>query len=1023
MRPLLRALAVRPGEGRLVGLVGAAFAAVEAGRGFGEVAVNTLVPSADLPSLFVALGLVGLVLTLAYGAALGRIRGDRLFPAILVGVAAVLVVERIVLAVGGRAAVAPLWVSVFAAGALLATVLWTIAGRVLDARQAKRLFPLLTSAAILGGFVGLLVAGPAARLLGTETLILGQALLLTAAAVALTRVGSRLRAPTQGRAAPPSALASLRTGAEHVARSPLMRLVAVAYLLFAVLLFSVLQPFLGAMATAFPDEADRATALGLLSAAVTGTSFLLATLVANRLFAAVGVASVALALPVVYLVGFGTWFVSYTLVTAVAFRFAQEVTQRGLSNAAWSAMFGVVPGARRGQVLAFIDGVPGQLGTVLSGVLLLAATALATQQVFLLGLLTAAACLVVVLRIRRLYAASLVATLREGLAEQVLEGGPGLVALTRDPRVHADLRRALRSERAAERRLAVEVLGEAAVHEALPDIAALLADDDAEVRRSAVEALDRLGDEQARRAAATAVDDPDAGVRAAAVAAAASLAPGLDALPQPTVLRLVDDPSAAVRAEAAVALCRSSALADGVAIIDRLLASSSPADRIAGLGAVTRLEGRVPLDTIARSLTDTDAAVRAAAVSALAAWPDDVAATDALLEALDDEARPVREAAARTIATRPEVPARLLGLLAGGGERMQDAALAALDGKGDLVRDELVSWAVGQVGRAATLRRRAADLEASVASAGSDDPTRDGTLGDEASFLAALLRRRGSAIEARLLRVLAILGSPEATGPIRRSLASHDSETRAQAIEALDALGDRRLARAVVDLLDSEPERVAPEPGAPLAVARALVDDPDPWVRALALRTLSAYLEDERRWVADRVGRDGDPIVRAAVGIVLGGAEVPESRPTLGDVDRMLLLRRVPLFATLAPEDLQRVAMTASERRYAGEEVIVREGELGDELVVIVEGSVRIVHLEEAGERLLARYEAGDHFGELAVIRERPRAATVIAEEPGVRGLVIGGEGLKAILRERPEAAMAMLATLAERLGTQVGPR
>jgi CRP-like cAMP-binding protein len=55
----------------------------------------------------------------------------------------------------------------------------------------------------------------------------------------------------------------------------------------------------------------------------------------------------------------------------------------------------------------------------------------------------------------------------------------------------------------------------------------------------------------------------------------------------------------------------------------------------------------------------------------------------------------------------------------------------------------------------------------------------------------------------------------------------------------------------------------------------------------------------------------------------------------------------------------------------------------------------------------------------MALLREAPRAATVIAEPPGMRGLVIGGEGLTAILRERPEAAMALLATLATRLSQQ----
>ena len=112
--------------------------------------------------------------------------------------------------------------------------------------------------------------------------------------------------------------------------------------------------------------------------------------------------------------------------------------------------------------------------------------------------------------------------------------------------------------------------------------------------------------------------------------------------------------------------------------------------------------------------------------------------------------------------------------------------------------------------------------------------------------------------------------------------------------------------------------------------------------------------------------------------------------------------------------------MTSVEHVYPVDEVLVREGDVGDELIVIVEGPVRVVRVQPDGtERLIRRYEAGDHIGELAVLREAPRAATVIAEGDGVRGLVIGGAGLKSILRERPDAAMAMLAVLAERISRQ----
>ena len=143
-----------------------------------------------------------------------------------------------------------------------------------------------------------------------------------------------------------------------------------------------------------------------------------------------------------------------------------------------------------------------------------------------------------------------------------------------------------------------------------------------------------------------------------------------------------------------------------------------------------------------------------------------------------------------------------------------------------------------------------------------------------------------------------------------------------------------------------------------------------------------------------------------------------ETSRTLGELDRMVVLRRVPLFSELDPEDLQRIAASAQERLYPAGEALVREGDFGDELIVIVSGTVSISKRDGESERYLRTYEAGDHIGELAVLRDRPRAATVIADVD-VRGLCIGGEALRAILQERPEAAMAMLATLAERISYQ----
>ncbi|HSS35688.1 MAG TPA: HEAT repeat domain-containing protein, partial [Patescibacteria group bacterium] len=827
-----------------------------------------------------------------------------------------------------------------------------LAGWVLDARQAKRLFPLCASAAILGGFVGMISAGPLAKVAGTENLILAQAALLSAGA-ALTWDVSRAGRTGSTRRPTRSVIAELRLGFDYVRASPLMRLIAAAYILFAILFFSVSYPFLTQMTAAFPAEADLATALGLLSAATTAVSFFVAVFLANRLFARFGIATVALILPVVYLAGFGIWLVRFSFATAVGFRFAQQVTQRGVSNAAWSAFYNVVPGDRRAQVLAFMDGVPGQIGIALAGLLLLAAGDLLSQTAtFVLGAVAAVAVAWIVVRIRRAYADSLLRTLRDGLGEQLLEGGPGLVAFDHDPKVVAALRAGLTEPNPGVRRLSADLLGRLGAPESAPDLLARLDDDDPGVRATAVRALCALG----------------------------------SPIPVGDVDRLAADDDPVVRAAVAEVFVQTGSPDRARSALDALINGSAPVGRVAGLDALARIRTRAPdadLTTdagvagwVSDRLQDPSADVRAAAVGALSTG--DPAAPDPipeLIRALDDDDAGVRLAAARALEGRADdARGPTLEVLQTGSERAQDAALDALDGHGDAVRPQLVAWALAQIDGAATLRRQTRAL-------GGPPTDPDDEAVQTVAFLQSVLTGRRTRIEERLVHALAILGAPDDAAMIRRCLRSGDAETRAMALEALDSLGDRHLSQAVVALLEDEPDgRDSDRVG----TLRALLDDSDPWTRMLAGRVL------ER---------------------TTGGGAMPATTDTLDEIARMLVLRRVPLFSGLAPEDLQRIAAGATEQLYSAGEALVREGETDDALVVIVEGSVRVVHAD--GEYVRS-YAAGDHIGELAVLRDRPRAATVIADVD-VRGLSIGGAGLKAILRERPEAAMAMLATLAER--------
>src|SRR5207344_3073620 len=92
------------------------------------------------------------------------------------------------------------------------------------------------------------------------------------------------------------------------------------------------------------------------------------------------------------------------------------------------------------------------------------------------------------------------------------------------------------------------------------------------------------------------------------------------------------------------------------------------------------------------------------------------------------------------------------------------------------------------------------------------------------------------------------------------------------------------------------------------------------------------------------------------------GDDLTQTGHSSSDIATMLQLRRVPLFQQLSPEDLQRIASVATERWFEEGQPLVREGEAGDEMFVIVEGRVRVVHRAEDGsERTLRTYGDGDH--------------------------------------------------------------
>jgi len=146
---------------------------------------------------------------------------------------------------------------------------------------------------------------------------------------------------------------------------------------------------------------------------------------------------------------------------AVIARFAQLVILSGIAGTAWNALFNVVPSQKRGQVLAFNNGVPSQIGVALSGLLLIvvAERAFTVQQIFLLGTTLALVCGVLIWRMRKAYAQALVGALQAGRLEVFSAQQASFIGLQGDPAALDVTLRALQDAKPSTRRLAAEMLG------------------------------------------------------------------------------------------------------------------------------------------------------------------------------------------------------------------------------------------------------------------------------------------------------------------------------------------------------------------------------------------------------------------------------------------------------------------------------------------------------------------------------------------------------------------------------------
>jgi len=498
----------------------------------------------------------------------------------------------------------------------------------------------------------------------------------------------------------------------------------------------------------------------------------------------------------------------------------------------------------------------------------------------------------------------------------------------------------------------------------------LVAIDDAHpsVRRLSAQLLADVDDPRATAALERALGDDDPSVRAQAIDALASAPERAEA---DTFLPLLDDPDAAVAASAAAATATPPNTASAARVLLRLAADADPTVRSTALRHLVAAPADAAAGLATPALEDEDPAVRSAALATLAAVRP-VDALGAAIRMFEDPSPRVREAAVTAAA-------RL-------GDRSVDEVLDALDrpaardaalrslarmdlgGRGDRVRTFVVE------------RSSEATGDDALAAAVPSD-------GEAADLLRDALLERARATGRSALRALSLISTDGAA--VRSAIESLDASDPGQvanALETLEATTDATIAAPILALWE------------PRAGPRH--DLPDDWL--------------------ERASADNDAFVAACAGTLIaqrgGGDGMARTNATMPVIERVLFLRRVPLFDELAPADLGAIAEVAQERSFADGVLLASEGELGDELLIIASGTVRV----EAGGSEIARRGRGEVVGEMSLITRRPRMASLVADGD-VRAIRIGRREFESMIHDRPDIGIGVMRVLAQRLA-EAGP-
>ncbi len=983
---------------------------------------------------------------------LTRMPGTRLLTYLMVFCGASVAGMRLVIPAGWDLVYPVLFVLKSLYEALMGLLFWNMANDLFNTRQSKRLFPLLSAGGVCGDILAGFGTPSLARWIMIDNLLFVYLGLTLMGAVVVRAMGVRY----------PTLLISEKSGKKKKkSRSsllgeirntvPLMRKsFLVKVLIFMTLFPNIIIPIMNfqfnfVVNEMFATEGGLVTFLGYFRGSMNIVSLVILLFV-GRIYGRWGLPVALMFHPANYLFVFIGFLIRFDIFAAMYARLSTNIIRTTLNKPATDILMGLIPVSQRAVLRPFLRGTVVRIALLIgSGSILVSEHVFHPRYLSLVAIPCIAVWLGAIVALKRRYSDILLDLVSSDQIDVKSMEDRDLGQLFRDNRIRTRLAGEFAAAEGSNSVWYARLLQSTGVPDPDRIILDSLQEKEPSVQIELIRMLSKASAEAAARELARLVESPDAAVATAALREAGRI-----------------DPSAAARIDFERFLRGHGSEAAGYAAaalfqrdpnrfedrIGKWLESSDPEALRAGVLAAGRTGSSRLADKLLSLLEDERAEGFRAEVIESLRQAERIEDASVLIPFLSHEEDSVREAALRAVAVDDDaVLAGVIDLLGDASKKIREIArekienahhhnttmlIEGLNSPRRRVREQIYeilnTLNIRDLDAYRFVQGRAREAYQFLAAA---EGLRRFEACTERDLLIDHFTQKRQTVLENALRVLAAQDDTEQMYLILRGIFSVDTARRANAIEALDDRMDKRLSGVLVPLLElSDPASALAAAHQRLGVDPAEKDDDrflsrllsdEDWIVVLLTLALIKRLDlciADPETVCGLLESSSRSIRRQAAAVDPGAAAEKElsmeNETTLSD--KIILLRGIEIFEGLAVGELAAVASVTEEIDSPAGEIVIREGEPGETLYLIIKGEVSVIKgLGSENEIELDRIKAGDYFGEMALFEDIERTASIKTESDS-RLLILHKQEFKQIVREYPQIALEICKVLSLRI-------